>query len=283
MKTLNFQRGFTLVELIMVIVIMGVVGSMMSVFIKSPIDAYFASARRAEMTDVADTTMRRMSRDLKTAVPNTVRTPACTVPDSCQCIEFIPSKTGGRYRASKMPPGAGLVFDAQINSFNAFGDLTDSNPDIPESQKIKPGDVIVVANIGENQDIANAYKQENTSKVTKVDPPSLPTSSPETHITIEPKIFPFESPSMRFQVIPSEENIVAYVCSGGNLHRSVRTLTDSGTCPNFGPILVSNVIFCKFDYDLDRNGIAFASLQVQVIKGDETLTLQHEVHMSISP
>ena len=38
---MQHQRGFTLIELIMVIVIMGVIGGMVSVFMKSPIDAYF--------------------------------------------------------------------------------------------------------------------------------------------------------------------------------------------------------------------------------------------------
>ena len=54
------QRGFTLVELIMVIVIMGVVGGMVSVFMKGPIDAYISGGRRAALTDTADTAVRRM-------------------------------------------------------------------------------------------------------------------------------------------------------------------------------------------------------------------------------
>ena len=42
----------------MVIVILGVIGGMVAVFMRGPIDAYFASARRAALTDVADTTVR---------------------------------------------------------------------------------------------------------------------------------------------------------------------------------------------------------------------------------
>lgn len=67
------QSGFTLVELIMVIVIMGVVGATVAVFMKSPIDAYFDTARRAGIADVADTTVRRMARDIRKALPNSIR------------------------------------------------------------------------------------------------------------------------------------------------------------------------------------------------------------------
>ena len=71
--TLIKQRGFTLVELIMVIVLMGIIGGIMSVFMRGPIDAYFSGARRAALTDVADTTVRRIARDLHRALPNSIR------------------------------------------------------------------------------------------------------------------------------------------------------------------------------------------------------------------
>src|ERR1035437_8573959 len=88
-RPVQLQRGFTLIELVMVIVIMGVIGGMVSVFMKSPIDAYFASARRAALTDVADTVVRRMARDIQRALPNSLR-PL----NNSQCIAFIPTRTG---------------------------------------------------------------------------------------------------------------------------------------------------------------------------------------------
>jgi len=60
---------------------------------KSPIDAYFASARRAALTDVADTTVRRMARDIRKACPTAFAT-LQTVPPN-QCIEFFPLKLEG--------------------------------------------------------------------------------------------------------------------------------------------------------------------------------------------
>ena len=94
------QRGFTLVEMIMVIVIMGIIGGIVAVFLRSPVEGYVASARRAEMTDIADTALRRINRDLRSALPNSVRvTGTCNGTTTCY-LEFLPTTGGGRYRAS---------------------------------------------------------------------------------------------------------------------------------------------------------------------------------------
>jgi MSHA biogenesis protein MshO len=266
------QRGFTLIELVMVIVLIGIIAGMVSVFMKSPIDAYIASAGRAALTDVADTTARRMARDIQKALPNSVRTP------TSQCIEFIPTKTGGRYRADDTP--AGLSFDVADGSFNMLG----SNSALPADQRIAAGDVIAVYNLG----IAgvNAYDQNNTATVTAT--PTESGSPVETTITIastlssSDMLFPLASSRNRFHVIPAAEKIVAYVCLAGDLHRTAST-TFSSSCPATGPILARGVT-CNFDYsgsDLLRN--ALIRMVLQFTENAETVSLQHEVHVSNSP
>jgi MSHA biogenesis protein MshO len=268
------QCGFTLIELVMVIVLIGIIGGMVSVFMKSPVDAYIASARRAALTDVADTTARRMARDIQKALPNSVRTP------TSQCIEFIPTKTGGRYRADDTP--AGLSFDVADGSFNMLG----SNSALPADQRIAAGDVIAVYNLGNGG--ADAYNQDNTATV--ID--ASGESGGETTITIASSklpgtdmLFPWASGSNRFHVIPASENIVAYVCSAGNLRRTARTLATAASvsCPATGPILARGVT-CNFDYsgsDLLRN--ALIRMVLQFTESAETVSLQHEVHVSNSP
>src|SRR5487761_2390867 len=101
---LKSQCGFTLVEMIVVIVITGIIGGMVAIFIRAPVQGYVDSARRAEMTDIADTALRRLGRDLRTAVPNSVRVP---VPAGSTYVEFMPTKDGGRYRVSATGGGGG--------------------------------------------------------------------------------------------------------------------------------------------------------------------------------
>lgn len=273
MQTINRQRGFTLIEMVMVIVILGAIGGMVAVFMRGPIDAYIASARRAALTDVADTTVRRMGRDIRKALPNSIRTP------NNQCLEFMPTKTGGRYRADDT--AAGLNFSAADASFNMLGsNSTLAGQPLSADQRIAVGDVIVVYNLGITG--SDAYSQDNTSVVV-APAPSEAGVPPETTITINSKQFPLASGSNRFHVLPANEIAVAYVCSGGDLHRTASTSFPITSCLATGPVLARNAS-CNFDYtgsDLQRN--ALVRMVLQMTESSETVTLQHEVHVNNTP
>ncbi len=282
------QRGFTLIEMVMVITILGVVASMVAVFMKSPIDAYFASARRAGLTDVADTTMRRMARDIRKSLPNSLRTPGS------QCVEFIPTKTGGRYRTQDVvaSDGKSLDFSATDTTFHMLG----SNLALPVGQKIVANDLIVVYNLGIAG--ADAYANDNTAITSG---PGTETAAPiETPIGLNPgKKFPLASGSNRFHVVPAAEQVVGYVCSGvgtnaagmgtGVLRRYVKTLPYAApaTCPAAAatdPLVATKLSSCNFDYtgsDLQRN--ALIRMTLQITDSGETVSLQHEVHVNNTP
>lgn len=288
MTQLSIQRGFTLVELVMVIVLMGVIGGMVAVFMKSPIDAYFDTARRAGLTDVADTVMRRMGRDMRKALPNSLRSAGS------QCAEFIPTKTGGRYRADV--GGAGDVLDFTLATGDSSFNMLGRNADLPPEQRIASGDLIAVYNLG----IAgvDAYAANNTASVTAVSAGSG--TPPESAITIVAKKFPLESPSKRFQVIPGTEQVLRYVCinatgvnaqghGNGTLYRQVLRLplAASASCPasvTGAAVMATRVSACNFNNsgsDLQRN--ALISMRIDITDSGETISLQHEVHVSNTP
>lgn len=271
------NQGFTLIEIIIVIVITGILGSMVAVFIKNPVDAYFASASRAALTDVADTSVRRMSREIHKALPNSLRSP------NNQCIEFIPTKTGGRYRADDSP--AGLSFDTAVTSFNMLG----SNSAWPAAQRIADGDVIAVYNLGIPG--ADAYQQDNTATV--IGSPSESAAPVETTLNISSKLFPLASGSNRFHVIPSAEKVVAFVCVNaglsatgqgtGTLYRNTSSSFTSN-CAATDAVVATQVSACNFVYggaDLQRN--ALVQLTVKFSQQHETVSLYHEVHANNTP
>jgi len=292
LRSPNAQAGFTLVELIIVIVLMGVVFSMVAVFMKSPIDAYLASGRRAALTDTADTVLRRIGRDIRRAVPNTVR-------QGTSCVEFVPAKTGGRYRTDELVAGDGLNLDFAItdSSFNMLG----SNAALPAAQRISQGDLIVVYNLGitgsDVYDTTNANGGKNWVAVAAV--PSESGSPLETTISIAPGFkFPLASGSNRFQVVDANEKMVAYVCSGGSsgtLFRTVNTaITSTASCATStagtatASILASNVdctntALTYSGSDLQRNALVNMKLTLKDSSGNESVTLQSEVHIGNTP
>ena len=271
----------------MVIVIMGAIGGMVAVFMKSPIDAYIDSGRRAALTDVADTVARRMARDIQRALPNSIRNP---VDATNQCLEFIPTKTGGRYRSALDGSGAGdiLDFTTTDSSFNMLG----LNSALPMDQRIVGTDIIAVYNLGISG--SDAYTGINTAVVLS---PSegAPTLANETKITLTPpgKQFPLASGSSRFQVIPHDETIVSFVCpttTPGNLVRNINytypaSIDATTSCPTTGSILAKNVT-CTLVYsgsDLQRNALVTMVLKMTDSSSGESVSLQHEVHVSNTP
>ena len=72
------------------------------------------------LSDIADTALRRMGRELHAALPNSVRV-------SGNYIEFLPTTMGGRYRKERdctaVCTGDALSFTAADISFDVIGSL----------------------------------------------------------------------------------------------------------------------------------------------------------------
>lgn len=286
------QRGFTLVELVMVIVILGVIGGVVAVFMRAPINAYLDTGRRAALTDVADTAVRRISRDLRKALPNSVVvTNAAT---GQNCLVFVPTRNGARYREQDRVAGdgTGLNFTAADNRFNMLG--SNALPEWPADQQIQVNDVVAIYNLGIPG--ASVYAGNNVARISAVaaDAAAIPA---ETSITLAANtLFPLESGARRFHVIPSQENVVAYVCNGQNLLRTV-TPVNAGSatsvfngaaantyCGLGGATLANNVSACQFVYngsDATRNGLV--QINLSLTSNSETVNLYHQVQVNNTP
>ncbi|MBT8151411.1 MAG: type II secretion system GspH family protein [Gammaproteobacteria bacterium] len=77
------QRGVTLVELVAVIVLLGVIGTGLVNFIGGSAEAYREVLRRDEVAQVGRFAIERVSRELRGALPGSVRV-------SGNCVEFVP-------------------------------------------------------------------------------------------------------------------------------------------------------------------------------------------------
>lgn len=297
---LTRNRGFTLIEAIVVIVITGIIAGMVAVFIRTPVDGYLDAERRAGLTDIADTAVRRMARDLRLALPNSVRTSA---DGSGLCIEFIPTKIGARYRAvvdGTTGNGDPLDFTTVDDRFEMLW----LNSTLPADSRIAAGDVVVVFNDGSSS--GNAYTGINAIQVAGVaEPGGTPNTTAISFVTVGAaapfgrKQLPSESPGGRFQVIPAGSHVVSFRCDGGSLTRHTRVLsaawTPAASCAAMvagatAAVLATNLGTCSLSYDppgvstgLSRFGIVSMSLGITDVASGETIHLYHQAHVDNTP
>lgn len=280
------QRGITLIELVVVLSLLGIIAAAAAVALRDPVRAYVDSTRRAELTDVADVSLRRMGRDIRLALPNS---PRVTESGGTFYLELLLTKTGGRYRTEG--PGDILDFSAADTTFESLSPLG-AGGHAPEG-----GDILVVHNLfstGSTQ--ANAYtfgQSECTDPLsTECNTAAISNVAGNT-ITFGSRRFPLSSPGHRFYVV---EGPVTYACtpgapdSNGNGTGSFRrtanyTIDADQPTPDGGDLLAANVTGCQITYTplVLNQRLGLVTMQLQLTLGNESVTLYHEVHVSNVP
>ena len=264
-RPVRHSGGFTLAEMVMVIAITGIIAGIVAVFMRAPVQGYFDLATRAALTDNADTALRRIGRDLRLALPNSVRINAANT-----SIEFLQTSTGGRYR-SKAPGNVLNTVDEPSDSATATFDVLGTMNPVPSA-----GNRVVVYNLGISG--ADAYEGSNSAVI------SAATASSITMAAA--KQFPFESPSHRFQVVDTP---VTYRCTNGTLTRywgyAIAAAQPDPPEGGQSALIAENVSGCLFTYDplMINEHSGLVSMQIQLTKNNETVTLYHEVHVSNVP
>lgn len=85
-------RGFTLIEIITVIVILAIVAALGGKIMVESTKSYQTTQVRSRLVNTGRQAVERMSRQLRDALPNSVR-----ITNGSSCVEFIPIASGGNY------------------------------------------------------------------------------------------------------------------------------------------------------------------------------------------
>lgn len=257
--------GFTLVELVVVIAVMGILGGMSTIFIPRVMQGYANSETYFQLVDISDNALRRIKRDIRNAVPNSVRISA-----DGRIIEFLPILHGGRYRNGPNASGGGnpLDFGVSHDSFDVLG------PPVPQ---VSNGDGLVIYNMGIPG--ADVYNGDNYRVLS-----STGQNLSQLQFTGAP--FPFSSPGRRFYTV---NTATLYVCDAATnrllmytgypviagLPTSVADLTD------YTPSIIAEFVGqCSFSLDhgvMQHNGVL--SMTLQLLRNGASVRLFHIIDL----
>ena len=290
---MNKHRGFTLIELIMVILITGMVAATLVIFLQPALRSYVDTSRRADLTDMADTALRRMAQDIRSAVPNSIRQGGAT------CFQLVPTNGGGRYRmevdttnTTNDDYSKALDTTTTTTVFDVLSPL----PANPVGNQTVPvvGDWVVV----DNQNGGDVYDGSNRGTIKSIDTPPPAGSGGATvgqhRITLTaPTQFPIGYQAGRFVVVPQNEATVTYTCNGGTLYRVASTTFGPAQCAApvntatvNSAIVATGVSNCVFRYTANDSATeqsGYIGLQLSLARGGDTVTLMHGVHVENVP
>jgi MSHA biogenesis protein MshO len=289
--------GFTLVEAIVVIVVLGILGGIVAVFIRMPMQGYADAVGRAEVTDQADLALRRMARDLRLALPNSIRVSA-----DRSAVEFMETTTGGRYLAAEDGVDSAPVLDfldASKKEFTVLGALQSFS-------RAAPGDYVVVYNLGEGMQPSDAWRygqaDTNIARIAAIEQrviAAIDPAQPSYVVTLESNPFaaqstPMPSPNQRFQVVSGP---VSYYCApeadgsltlwrawGYAIAATQAVPPAGGQRARLATRLANCAIFDYGSPETQRSGLVLLTLELKARKdADPAIRLVHQVHVDNTP
>jgi MSHA biogenesis protein MshO len=280
------QRGFTLVELIVVMVLVGVIAGILVLQIRPAMQSYLAIRQRANLTSQADAALRRIIAEVHAAVPNSLRYTWASA--QAQCIEFVPTKDGGRFRTdidTTNGKGVPLVPGAPTTAFDVLTDL-----DASDAQ----GDFIVVGNV--NRD--DAYDPAKVGVIKDKGAPN-PGVAKATITLQAATTFPAGYEGGRFVVVPQNERAVTYTCANagtdstgtgtGTIYRVTGYnpgATPWASCPTGPAVLVTKVSDCSILYHENEGATqqsGYLQLRLSLADGGESARLTMGAHVENAP
>ena len=285
-----YNRGFTLIELIMVITIIAIVAVLVGPIIVAPFNMQGDIEKRVLFVNSADNALRHMKREIRGAIPNSVRVSSS---GTTHVIEFMRASDGGRYRLGGSGDDTALFPSGSDDTFQVLGSIS-----APAA-----GDRMVVNSTSATSLYTNAAS--NSGGI--ITPASTTFSVSGSEVTLS-SAYQFDpsgqgSPRRRFFIT---DTAVVYHCdeTTRNIYRyaeytinsSIPTSRSSAPLSTAGhtSLLLENALDCSFVYQSGTPERA-AVLTMALLVGEnidknsdgtydgEQIRLMHQVHIRNAP
>lgn len=269
------ESGFTLLELIIVIIILGVMAVGITGFITLTTQTYLNVTERDELLANARFVVERLNREIRDAVPNSVRV---MNNNSEQCIEFVPILASTTYIDIPVAP------DIARDEITAIP-FSDKNGNAYECSSCN--DQVLVYPLSPDE----VYDNHNnlSGKVFNIDTFASPAPNQWTMpIKNGDVIFQDDSPTQRLYVANQQ---VSYCVRFGQVFRYSNPLGGAQTLPPNG----TGILMADYLAPIDEDALPFTVLQptltrnavVQVnlhfIQNDDDYIFNNDIHIHNTP
>ena len=264
------MRGFTLVEMVTVIVLLGILSVGVTGFLKFGTQIYVDVTNRDELISSARFVIERLNREIRTALPNSVRVNSAA---GVECLEYTPIVASTTYLDIPVAPEP----DRETISVIEFDDSSYSNDLSVAVYPLSATDVY-----GSNDKV---FVLDDTKSIDD-------TNDPEWLLTLGAKVaFAEDSPTKRLYFIDSA---VSYCVQDNQITRHTDYTRDSKNIPKDDGILMANYtgvgIIGGVDYGFPfrvSNAIqsrnAIVSIKFNFTRNGETLYFNNEIQVPNVP
>jgi MSHA biogenesis protein MshO len=156
-------KGFTLVELVTVIIVLGVVSVGIAGFIRTGVEIYADVSERDQIIGDSRFVVERINRELRLAIPNSIRV---TNDASNQCLEFVPAEWVTFYTTLPVTPDTSVtakvleLADNKVNFSLQLGDFAvvypTNNDDVYHEDSDKRREIIACNNVNNDCELSDA-------------------------------------------------------------------------------------------------------------------------------
>ncbi len=288
----NQQSGFTLVEIIIVISIMGIIGGLSSMIIGRSLDAYAALERRENLQTSVRLAVERISRELRHALPQSI-----CVSDGANCVSnsqnrfyFVPVEAMGRYQDragiyTSPPPIQRDRLPVLPLSKNRFDVLSTNSANRLLNVTVNDWAVVYSQNNADIYTGSNNVRQQISAVVQKDIQNDGDNTNDIDQIQFSTTVsFANHSPSRRFYVVDNANQVTLFYLSGTNLYRDTTSFASPVTPSGNQRLLMQNVQACTFTYtpgSQQRAGLL--RIDITVSRQNETIQVIHNAHVYNTP
>lgn len=309
MRPIRPERGVTLIELVIAMVLVGIIVAAIAFFL-SPIRQSTDLALRAELTDIADNTLQRIGREVKLALPNSVRLTSDSGLAPFHILEFLALREAGRYRAEGGSVAGGTACDADDPSLGVADNDQLSFDLVPGERCFKTigllanagsvttTDYLVLNNFGPGFPGQDAYEAGAANRA-KIDT-AVGVEANRNRMRFEQTPFAralHDSPAKRFHIISgpvsfrcdtAASTITRYWNYGPIVPTEpVAAQPKTFTTPN-AALIAEHVVGCEFEYANVGPQLGLLTMRITLRRAlfggaSETVSLFHAVHVSNTP